>query len=76
MKILVSGSRGLIGSALVTQLTSAGPFVVRLVRDVPDRDRGDIFWDPVSARIERSGGSCRVQSIPGAGTLVTLAVLP
>lgn len=54
MKILVTGSRGLVGSALVTQLTSAGHFVVRLVRDVPDRDRGDIFWDPVSARIERA----------------------
>lgn len=54
MKILVSGSSGLIGSALVTQLTSAGHFVARLVRGTPNKDRGDIFWDPVSARIERA----------------------
>lgn len=54
MKILVSGSTGLVGSALVSQLTSAGHFVVRLVRGVPDRDRGDVFWDPVSAKIERA----------------------
>ena len=54
MKILVTGSRGLIGSALVSQLTSAGHYVVRLVREEPDRERGDLFWDPVSAKIERS----------------------
>ena len=54
MKILVTGSRGLIGSALVSQLTGAGHYVVRLVRENPDRERGDLFWDPVSAKIERS----------------------
>ena len=53
MKILVSGSSGLVGSALVTQLTSAGHFVVRLVRDMPQSERQDVFWDPVSAKIER-----------------------
>ena len=54
MKILVSGSSGLVGSALVTQLTGAGHFVIRLVRGVPTKDRGDVFWDPVSAKIERA----------------------
>lgn len=44
----------MIGSALVTQLTGAGHYVVRLVRELPDRDRGDVFWDPVSAKIERA----------------------
>lgn len=44
----------MIGSALVAQLTSAGHFVVRLVRKAPNRDRGDVFWDPVSAKIERA----------------------
>ena len=54
MKILVTGSSGLIGSALVPQLTGAGHFVVRLVRSTPNRERGDVLWDPVSAKIERA----------------------
>jgi signal transduction histidine kinase len=43
-----------------------------------DRDRTSprVGLTNVSARIERTGGSCQVQSIPGAGTLVTLAVMP
>ena len=54
MKILVTGSSGFVGSALVTQLTGGGHYVVRLVRGVPNKERGDIFWDPVSAKIERA----------------------
>ncbi len=54
MKILVTGSSGLIGSAVVRQLTGAGHFIVRLVRKNPNRERGDIAWDPVSGRIERN----------------------
>ncbi|HEY8240417.1 MAG TPA: TIGR01777 family oxidoreductase, partial [Kiritimatiellia bacterium] len=47
-------SSGLLGSALVPYLTGSGHFVVRLVRNKPDRDRGDIVWDPVSGKIERT----------------------
>ena len=54
MKILVSGSGGLVGSALVRQLTTGGHFVVRLVRANPMRDRGDVVWDPVTGRVERN----------------------
>lgn len=54
MKILVTGSHGLVGQEVVHQLTAAGHFVVRLVRSNPDRDRGDAVWDPVSGNIERS----------------------
>jgi uncharacterized protein (TIGR01777 family) len=54
MKILVSGSSGLIGSAVVRQLTARGHYVVRLVRGNPDRSRGDIQWDPTTGRIERA----------------------
>ena len=54
MKILVTGSSGLIGSALVRHLTGAGHFIVRLVRASPDRQRGDVLWDPVSGKIERN----------------------
>lgn len=53
MKVLVSGSSGLIGSALVRQLTGGGHYVVRLVRRNPDRERGDIVWDPTTGRVER-----------------------
>ncbi|HMP90022.1 MAG TPA: TIGR01777 family oxidoreductase [Kiritimatiellia bacterium] len=54
MKVLVTGSNGLIGRELVTRLTGAGHFVVRMVRDNPDRARGDIMWDPVTGHIERA----------------------
>ena len=54
MKILVSGSSGLVGSALVRQLTAGGHFVVRLVRNDPMRDRGDVVWDSVTGRVERN----------------------
>jgi len=53
MKVLVSGSNGLIGSEVVSRLTGAGHYVVRLVRGEPDRARGDITWDPVTGAIER-----------------------
>lgn len=53
MKVLVTGTSGLIGSALVRQLTGGGHYVVRLVRGNPDRSRGDIVWDPVTGRVER-----------------------
>lgn len=55
MKILVTGSSGLIGSALVRQLTAGGHYVIRLVRKNPDRSRGDLTWDPTTGRIERAG---------------------
>ncbi|HMO50067.1 MAG TPA: TIGR01777 family oxidoreductase [Kiritimatiellia bacterium] len=54
MKVLVTGSSGLIGGALITRLTGAGHYVVRLVRGTPDRSRGDVVWDPVTGHIERS----------------------
>jgi len=40
----------------------------------PDRTSRSVGLTTVGTRVERTGGSCRVQSIPGAGTLVTLAV--
>lgn len=54
MKILVTGSGGLVGSALVRQLTAGGHFVVRLVRSQPQRERGDVLWDAVTGRVERN----------------------
>ena len=54
MKVLVTGSHGLIGQEVVARLTGAGHYVVRLVRSNPDRERGDAVWDPVRGHIERA----------------------
>jgi hypothetical protein len=52
MKILVSGSRGLVGSSLVPFLQSKGHEVVRLVRGEPRA--GEIVWHPAKREIESS----------------------
>jgi uncharacterized protein len=44
MRIAVTGSRGLLGSALVPELTAAGHEVVRLVRG--PAGAGELPWDP------------------------------
>ncbi len=54
MKVLVTGSNGLIGREVIAQLTAAGHYAIRLVRANPDRTRGDVVWDPVSGKIERT----------------------
>ena len=54
MKVLVTGSNGLVGREVVSRLTGAGHYVVRMVRNNPNRARGDILWDPVTGHIERS----------------------
>jgi uncharacterized protein (TIGR01777 family) len=51
MKILISGSHGLLGSALVPFLQNSGHQVERLVR----REGWGIQWDPESGFIDRSG---------------------
>jgi uncharacterized protein (TIGR01777 family) len=50
MKVLVTGSSGLVGSALVPHLTAAGHEVVRLVRG--ERGEGEIGWDPEAGTID------------------------
>ena len=52
MKILVSGSSGLIGSALLLRLSMAGHAVARLVRPGKVPAPGDVRWDPAAGRIE------------------------
>ena len=51
MKILVAGSSGLIGSALVRRLSGDGHEVVRLVRRAPVSG-GEMQWDPATGRID------------------------
>ena len=54
MRVLISGSSGFIGSALVTHLRSAGHSVIRLVRSASDAEDGSVNWDPEQGRIQSS----------------------
>src|SRR6476659_5091376 len=64
MDVAISGSSGLIGTALVAALTDAGDRPVRLVRQAPSGD--EIRWDP-------DAGSIDAQSLGGIGGVVHLA---
>lgn len=46
LRILLSGSRGLIGSHLKALLEGAGHTVVPLMRGVPTHNTEGVFWDP------------------------------
>lgn len=50
-KVAVTGSSGLIGSSLVTQLKSTGYEVQKLVRRKP-RASDEVFWDPIKGEID------------------------
>lgn len=52
MNILVSGSHGLIGSALVPALAARGDRVVRLVRTAKTSSPDAIAWDPGSGWVD------------------------
>jgi hypothetical protein len=51
MKVAVTGSSGLIGSALVALLTTGGHEVRRLVRRAP-RGEGEVRWDPAKGELD------------------------
>ncbi|MEU6896257.1 TIGR01777 family oxidoreductase [Streptomyces sp. NPDC046557] len=65
MRIAVTGSSGLIGSALVRALHADGHEVVRLVRRAPARD-GEALWDPARGYVDPAG-------LAGCGAVVHLA---
>lgn len=67
MRIVISGSSGLIGTALVARLRTEGHEVVRLVRRTPDA--GDAQWDPTAGRLEPAAleGADAVINLAGAG---------
>jgi len=52
MKILVSGSSGLIGKALDSRLKSEGHDVKRLVRH-PAREGDEVYWSPSEGKIDK-----------------------
>ena len=52
MKVLISGSSGLIGTALIRSLESSDHSVTRLVRPNSARVSDSIAWDPVSGSLD------------------------
>lgn len=52
MKVLISGSSGLIGKALSASLKADGHQVVRLVRKTTTPGTDEILWDPAAGRID------------------------
>ena len=68
MDVAVTGSHGLIGSALIGRCAADGHRVLRLVRDDP-LGADDVRWDPSSGAIdsERLEGVDAVVHLAGAG---------
>ena len=66
MKILISGSSGLIGSAAATALKADGHNVVRLVRPGKAPNPGDVQWDPMRATVD-------VASLEGVDIVIHLS---
>ena len=70
MKVIVSGSSGLIGMALGVRLASTGHEMIRLVRR-PARTPGEIQWNPQAA-----DGGLDAAALHGADAVVNLAGAP
>ncbi len=54
MNVLVTGSSGLVGSALVSFLEASGHHITRLVRSQPRPGKTEVFWDPDARRLDSS----------------------
>lgn len=52
LHIVVSGSTGLVGSALIPFLTTGGHRITRLVRSSPVHPEEDVRWDPAAETID------------------------
>lgn len=68
MKIAITGSTGLIGTALVPHLRDHGHEVLRLVRR-PPAEAGEVRWDPSTGTVDVEGlaGVEGVVHLAGAG---------
>src|SRR5579883_2891512 len=52
MRILVTGSSGLVGSHLIAALRAKGHDAIRLVRNAENVDPGEIYWDPEKGELD------------------------
>ncbi len=52
LRVAITGAGGFIGAALRHFLTTGGHEVVPVVRRRPDRDLGEVYWDPMERKIE------------------------
>src|SRR5262245_52586947 len=68
MDVVVTGSHGLVGSALLPRLRADGHRVVRLVRGEPEGS-DDVPWDPAAGTIDAAGleGVDAAVHLAGAG---------
>ena len=68
MKVAITGSSGLIGTALRDELAAAGHEVIRIVRR-SSPSAGDISWDPVAGKLDRAAmeGIDAVVNLAGEG---------
>jgi uncharacterized protein (TIGR01777 family) len=66
--VLVTGSHGLIGTALIPRLRARGDRVLRLVRGAPE-GADDISWDPTAGTVDAAAltGVDAVVHLAGAG---------
>ena len=55
MRLAITGSTGLVGSAVVTVLSAAGHEVVRLVRRTPAPGEKAVRWDPGKGEVDAAG---------------------
>ena len=70
MDVAITGSNGLIGSALTRSLERDGHRVLRVVRpESPDVRGNAVVWDPPNGKIDRDGldGVDAVVHLTGAG---------
>lgn len=55
LKVLISGSSGLIGSTLVAFLGAGGHTVIKLARSGGGTGQDTLFWNPAAGEIDKSG---------------------
>ena len=69
MDIVITGSTGLIGQALVESLEADGHTAIRAVRDAPPDQRPSLRWSPTAATIDADAfeGVDAVVHLAGAG---------
>jgi len=71
MRVAVTGSSGLIGTALVASLRADGHQPVRMLRDNNRNDGSTLHWDPARGELDPKGleGIDAVVHLAGAGVL-------